>query len=115
MVPKCPERLVVDFFDETGANLDHRMEKNVELVFHKEDFSRCRAASILDIIEIDDFVQYYARYLKESINTSCIQNNPPTLFVMSDSESMLFLRNIFRHLHIPIAGRCLLIYWSPIG
>lgn len=114
MVPKCPERLVVDFFDETGANLDHRMEKNVELVFHKEDFSRCRAASILDIIEIDDFVQYYARYLKESINTSCIQNNPPTLFVMSDSESMLlFLRNIFRHLHIPIAGEMLVDILEP--
>lgn len=112
--PESPEKLEIDFLDETGANLDSLLEKNVESTFYKEDFSRCRAGSILDIIHIQDYHQYYIRYLNEHINIDCIQTKPPTLFIMSDSDTMLlFIHRIFDELHIPIAGEMLIDRFEP--
>lgn len=109
-----PERLEINFLDETGANLDSALEKNVEATFYKEDFSRCRALSIPGIVDAGNLLQRYVRSLNDRLNTACIKTKPPVIFIMSDSEGMLcFVRAVFEMLNIPIGGEMLVDQLDP--
>lgn len=109
-----PEKVFIDFLDRTGANIDTILEKNLENIFYKEDFCRCRVDSLLDVMDVHDFCKHYVRCLNSRINTDCVQNNPPTLFIMSNCENMLaFIRSIFERLRIPIAGEMVSNRFEP--
>lgn len=109
------DRLEIDFFDENGANAGISVAKNIESVFYKEDFLRCRARAILDINNISDFTGYYLGYLLERIDTGCIRKKKcPSVLVVSNGESMLtFIHNIFEGLGITIGGEMLVNQMDP--
>lgn len=106
-----PEKLEVDFFDEKGANADYDLGKNIESVFYKEDFLRCRARSIPAINDIYDFYLDYIDYLKTRVDMECIRQNTPSILIASNGESMLsFIHNIFKQLGILVGGEILIKY-----
>lgn len=109
------DKLEIDFFDENGANADSSVAKNIESVFYKEDFLRCRARAIHDINNISDLTDYYLRYLLRRIDTKCIRGKKcPSVFLVSNGESMLsFIKNIFEGLGIPIGGEMLIREMCP--
>lgn len=103
--PASAEKLIIDFLDEAGANLDSIAEKTIEAVFYKEDFSRCHPCAVPSIVDMEEYKETYIRSVVSGINTTLIQAKPPVLFVMSDSEAMLsFVCSVFDRLCIPIAG-----------
>ncbi|HEY8500544.1 MAG TPA: sugar phosphate nucleotidyltransferase [Clostridia bacterium] len=109
------DKLEIDFFDENGANADSSVAKNIESVFYKEDFLRCRAQAILDINNISSFTNYYLSNLLGKIDIGCIRRKKcPSVLIASNGESMLsFIRSIFEGLGITMGGEMLVHQMDP--
>jgi len=109
------DRLEIDFFDENGADADSSLAKSIESIFYKEDFLRCRAQAILDINNINDFTDYYFRYLLGRIDTGSIRERTcPSVLILSNGESMLsFVHTVFEGLGIPVGGEMLVHEMDP--
>lgn len=58
-------KLLIDFLDGYGVNINRAMERKLENIFTREDFYRCEANKIGKVNKIQDFKSYY---LRDTIN-----------------------------------------------
>ncbi|HWR61411.1 MAG TPA: sugar phosphate nucleotidyltransferase, partial [Clostridia bacterium] len=49
----------LEFSNSEGINIDRPVEKKIENSFTREDFKRCNADSIKDIVRVENFAGYY--------------------------------------------------------
>ncbi|WHH58874.1 sugar phosphate nucleotidyltransferase [Petroclostridium sp. X23] len=78
-------KLIIDFLDMHGANINRGVERKLENTFIREDFSRCEAKDVKNVKLIDDFTSYYLRDLinrveNKKLNYRLLINNSSVLF-----------------------------------
>ncbi len=62
-------RLFIDFLDEKGANITRDLERKIENVFWREDFSRCEAENIKEIRNISGYIDFYFRKIINGVKS----------------------------------------------
>jgi mannose-1-phosphate guanylyltransferase/phosphomannomutase len=63
-------RLMLDFFDKRGCNIDRAMEKKIENVFVRDDFSRCGGDCLKSVTKVAGFSDFYLKNIINSVQTS---------------------------------------------
>jgi mannose-1-phosphate guanylyltransferase/phosphomannomutase len=63
-------RMMIDFFDRKGSNIDRAMEKKVENVFIRDDFNRCGEDCLKSVKKINGFNEFYLKNILNSVKTS---------------------------------------------
>ena len=58
-------RLIIDFLDKRGSNIDRNMERKIENAFVRDDFNRCEGDCLKGVKEVQGFHDFY---LKNIIN-----------------------------------------------
>lgn len=64
--------LQVDFLDSLGANISKSLERSIENIFIREDFSRCDAEDIKKVISISNFNSFYIRNILNNVKSKSI-------------------------------------------
>lgn len=90
----------LEFSNSEGINLDRSMEKKIENSFVREDFKRCNADRIKDVLRVDNFSGYYIQNGVNMLkNYSMLKALKPKLVVGSISGQVLGLAaSYFRNL-----------------
>ncbi|MEG6611642.1 mannose-1-phosphate guanyltransferase [Pseudoclostridium thermosuccinogenes] len=76
-------RLFVDFLDKNGSNIDRGLERKIENVFIREDFSRCEGDLIKRVEVIPDYSKYYLHSIINNVKSQKM-NFRVALFSNSD-------------------------------
>ena len=79
-------RLQVDFIDKNGSNIDRGIERKIETMFQREDFSRCEGSSIKDVEVIPDYTKFYLRNIINNVKSKKLDYK---IALNSSSESVL--------------------------
>ncbi|MFZ5969550.1 MAG: sugar phosphate nucleotidyltransferase [Bacillota bacterium] len=82
-------KVYIEFMDKTGANISRSMEREVENVLNREDYKRCNASYIKEVIEANNFSAYF---LEEGVrllqNLPTIIRKRPIFLLSSKSEKV---------------------------
>ncbi|WP_099187239.1 sugar phosphate nucleotidyltransferase [Tepidibacter mesophilus] len=62
------DEIHIEFMNETGANIDRSTEIKIENLFNRDDFERCKAKDVKDIIEMNNFSYFYIDENMKNIN-----------------------------------------------
>ncbi len=62
-------RMMIDFFDKRGSNIDRTMEKKIENIFVRDDFNRCGGDSLKSITKVAGFSDFYLKNIMNSVQT----------------------------------------------
>lgn len=62
-------RLMIDFFDKRGCNIDRAMEKKIENIFVRDDFNRCGGDCLKSITKVAGFSDFYLKNIMNSVQT----------------------------------------------
>jgi mannose-1-phosphate guanylyltransferase / phosphomannomutase len=62
-------RLMLDFFDKRGCNIDRAMEKKIENVFVRDDFNRCGGDCLKSVTKVTGFSDFYLKNIMNSAKT----------------------------------------------
>jgi mannose-1-phosphate guanylyltransferase/phosphomannomutase len=62
-------RLMIDFFDKRGCNIDRAMEKKIENIFVRDDFNRCGGDCLKSIAKVAGFSDFYLKNIMNSAQT----------------------------------------------
>lgn len=81
-----PCRLKIHFIDKTGTDMSRETERKLEMLFIREDFTRCEMDDIKNVTVLRDYNLYYLR----EVANSCKNANITTPIAL-DSESTLAL------------------------
>ncbi|MGE5678311.1 MAG: sugar phosphate nucleotidyltransferase [Pseudomonadota bacterium] len=82
----------LEFSNNEGINLDRSMEKKIENSFVREDFKRCNADRIKDVLRVDNFSDYYIQNgINVLKNHDMLKALKPKLVVGSISGQVLDL------------------------
>ncbi|MGE5474051.1 MAG: sugar phosphate nucleotidyltransferase [Ignavibacteriales bacterium] len=86
-------RLQVDFLDSLGANISKSLERSIENIFIREDFSRCDSEDIKKVVGIDNYNSFYMRNILNNVKSKSINLkvliNCESEFVQDIVKSML--------------------------
>lgn len=63
------QRLALDFLDNAGRNIDKGIERKIESLFYRDDFSRCEAGSLKSVSEIPGYEDYYFRTILNEVKS----------------------------------------------
>jgi len=63
-------RVFIDFLDKNGSNIDRGMERKIENIFLREDFSRCEGDCIKDVKVIPGYSEFYLRSIINNVKSS---------------------------------------------
>jgi mannose-1-phosphate guanylyltransferase/phosphomannomutase len=75
--------LTIDFLDASGSNINRSLERKIENVFIREDFTRCDVNDISTVSNINDFSSFYVRNI---LNKVKFKNFNYKVLFSSDSE-----------------------------
>ncbi|NSW92934.1 MAG: NTP transferase domain-containing protein [Firmicutes bacterium] len=64
-----PARLFIDIMDSNGCNISRALERKIENVFIREDFSRCEGDCIKDVIPVQNYSSFYMRNIINSVKS----------------------------------------------
>lgn len=67
------DRLYIDIMDSKGCNIDRGLERKIENIFIREDFSRCEGEFIKDISLIQDYSSFYLRNIINGVRSQNIK------------------------------------------
>ena len=62
-------RLVLDFLDKLGNNVERGVERKVENIFARDDFNRCSCGRINDIVEVRGYDEFYLKNILRGIKS----------------------------------------------
>ncbi len=68
-------RLFVDFIDKNGSNIDRGLERRIENVFVREDFSRCEGNCIKEVKVIPDYSEFYLQNILNNVKSKKMKYN----------------------------------------
>lgn len=86
----------IEFMNEKGGNIDRLTEKKIEHLFIREDFERCGANLIGNIINIDNFASFYViNNIPQIRNIDIIKSRQPKVIISSKSENVMKLASNF--------------------
>lgn len=90
---KDARRLIVDFLDKSGSNIQRGIERKIENAFQREDFSRCEGDLIEDIEVIPDYTKFYLRNIINSTKAKNMEYrialNSPSEFIVNTVGNLL--------------------------
>lgn len=82
----------IEFMNETGANIDRTTEIKIENLFNRDDFERCKAKDIKDIIEVNNFHYFYIdENMKRINNLYDIKTIKPKILISSICSDVMKL------------------------
>lgn len=79
-------RLQIDFIDKNGSNIDRSIERKIETMFQREDFSRCEGISIRDVETVPNYTKFYLRNIINNVKSKKLNYK---IALNSSSESVL--------------------------
>lgn len=65
-------RLSMDFLDKAGSNIDRALERKIEAIFTRDDFSRCEGDCLKGITEISGFDDFYVKNIINEIKSDSL-------------------------------------------
>jgi len=65
-------RLALDFLDKTGSSIDRSLERKIETIFARDDFSRCEGDCLKGITEIPGFGDYYVKNIINEVKSTSL-------------------------------------------
>ena len=63
------QRLTLDFIDNAGKSIERSVERKIESIFCRDDFSRCESICLKGVTEISGFESFYFRSLLNGIGS----------------------------------------------
>lgn len=82
-------RLFIDFLDKNGCNISRSIERKIENIFVREDFSRCEGDHIKKIIKIPDYDKFHMQEVINNVKSDKINKK-----VVLNSRSKLITDTI---------------------
>lgn len=62
-------RIMIDFFDKKGSNIDRNTERKIENAFIREDFNRCEGDCLKPLKRVQDFQEFYSKNILNEIKS----------------------------------------------
>lgn len=62
-------RLFIDILDKNGSNINRGVERKIENIFIREDFSRCEGECIKDVKTIPEYSKFYLRSIINNVKS----------------------------------------------
>ncbi|WP_207727107.1 sugar phosphate nucleotidyltransferase [Anaerosolibacter carboniphilus] len=93
-------KIYIELVAKNGANIDRKIEREIEHLLNREDFERCNADKIKNVVNIDHFSSLYVKSGIDLLkNISKIKRENPKILIASKTENILrftsdFLENI---------------------
>lgn len=63
-------RLVLDFLDKSGNNIDRGAERKIENIFIRDDFNRCSCDRISEITEVRGYDEFYLKNIMRTVKSA---------------------------------------------
>ncbi|SHI58879.1 sugar phosphate nucleotidyltransferase [Lutispora thermophila] len=83
-----PCRTYIEFFDEKGINISRSKEREIENLLNQDDYDRCKAEDIKDIMRMENFQEIFIRQGLERIqNLDGIRRKNFKIVLASHSEN----------------------------
>uniref|UniRef100_A0A7C3KQD5 Mannose-1-phosphate guanyltransferase n=1 Tax=Dictyoglomus thermophilum TaxID=14 RepID=A0A7C3KQD5_DICTH len=99
--PYNSEKILIEFLDKKGTNIDKNTERKIENIFFREDFRRTYAEDIGVIRFPPHIIEYYVEGLLNKIDSSLIRKRKFKIVIdYQGNSTSLFLPNIFSRLGI---------------
>jgi mannose-1-phosphate guanylyltransferase/phosphomannomutase len=67
------DRLYIDIMDSNGCNISRGLERKIENIFIREDFSRCEGDCIEDINFVQNYSSFYLRNIINSVKSKKLE------------------------------------------
>ncbi len=84
--------LQIAFLNDLGVNISRNMERKLENLFVREDFYRCEAMKVKEVVEMHNYTDYYIRNTVNLLGTIQINNS-----VLMHTSSAFF-KNVFENI-----------------
>ena len=89
-------KIYIELIGKNGANLDRKVEREIEQLLNREDFERCNADKIKNVVSIENFSSFYIKSGIELMkNLSKIKRENPKIIISSKSKNILLLTSDF--------------------
>ncbi len=89
-------RVHIEFVDHKGSNIDRRTERKIENLFNREDFERCNASKVKNVVSIENFSSFYIRNGSKIIDDiSKVKRKNAKIFISSMSKNIIDLTSEF--------------------
>lgn len=62
-------RLVLDFLDKSGNNIERSAERKIENIFNRDDFNRCSCGCIHEITEVRGYDEFYLKNIMRGVKS----------------------------------------------
>ena len=62
-------RIILDFLDKRGSNIDRNTERKIENVFIRDDFNRCEGDCLKNVTLVQGFHDFYLKNIVHGVNT----------------------------------------------
>ncbi len=99
--PYEPEKILIEFYDRSGINIDKNTERKIENIFFREDFRRTYTEEVGEIKFPPHVIEYYTWGLLKSIDKSSIEKKRYKIVIdYQGNSASLFLPNILSQLKI---------------
>lgn len=86
----------IEFIDKKGANIDRNAERKIENLLNRDDFQRCNANKVKDVVEIDKFSSLYIQNGSKILeNISKIKRHNPKIIIRSMCKNVLSIASDF--------------------
>ena len=83
-------KLFIELVGKNGANIDRKIEREIEHLLNREDFERCNADKIKNVVNIEHFSSFYIKNGIELLkNLSKIKRENPKIVISSKAENIL--------------------------
>ena len=90
---------MIEFFDQTGLNIDKNTERSLENAFFCEDFLRSRANAMGELAFVPQLIQPYLQGLLDQETKELLQSRHFKIVTDYDSGSLsLMLPSLFEQL-----------------
>ncbi|MGC8812847.1 sugar phosphate nucleotidyltransferase [Dictyoglomus sp.] len=99
--PYNSEKILIEFLDKKGTNIDKNTERKIENIFFREDFRRTYTEDIGVIRFPPHIIEYYVEGLLNRVDISLIRKKDFKIVIdYQGNSSSLFLPNVFSRLGI---------------
>lgn len=89
-------KISIELAAKNGANIDRKIEREIEHLLNREDFERCNADKIKNVVNIDHFSSLYIKSGLDLLkNISRIKRENPKILIASKTENILRLTSDF--------------------
>jgi mannose-1-phosphate guanylyltransferase/phosphomannomutase len=63
-------RLIIDFLDKRGSNIDRNTERKIENAFIRDDFNRCEGDCMKSVTEVQGFHDFYLKNILHGVKAA---------------------------------------------